>query len=264
VGNEFFPVPFEGRSALDNIYHRIEVSSEMRQNNSDGSNTNTVLDNLNLKEHQTQMCATNHSTSKPQVYGEEFITENVKVHSKNVGRIIGKGGQNIKRLQQNTNTHMSVVQSTIQGSQAIVEVSGSRQNVENATIELKNLNQSFLVSSQTAIGTYIKSSAVNLFLGHGERNIKEIQGKTRTKIKIDQAEDMTDPQHGGFRRLIIVGRQPDVIRAQETVEKFFADFPTASFSVENIWVQKDPKDFEDWRTEMSEHYSNINEEYCSY
>ncbi len=264
MGNEFFPVPFEGRSALDNINKRIEVKSEMHQNSCDGSNTNTVLENLNLKEHQTQICATNHSTSKTQICGEEFITENVKVHSKNVGRIIGKGGQNIKRMQQDTNTRMSVIQSTMPGSQAIVEVSGSRQNVENATIELKKLNQSFLVSSQTAISTYIKSSAVNLFMGHGERNIKEIQGKTKTKIKVDQAEDMTDPQHAGFRRLIIVGRLPDVIRAQETVEKFFADFPTASFSVESIWLQKDPEDFEDWRAEMSEHYSNINEEFCSY
>jgi predicted RNA-binding protein YlqC (UPF0109 family) len=185
-----------------------------------------------------------------QGFDDEFATERVPVHPDSVGRIIGKGGQNIKSMQRNTNTKMSVVRPTANETRTTVEISGTWGNVQRAKAVLaevglrhaqfarENTRRQYPSISQTVVHAYIKSSAVNLFNGHNGQTTNNIQIHTSTKIKVDQAEDITDVQHAGFRRIVIVGKTGDVANAQKAVDDFFREYPAAAFPIGDTWITR--------------------------
>jgi len=132
---------------------------------------------------------------------EPSITKTVDCDQGIVGRIIGRGGETIKYLQQTSNCHIQVDQNFPQGVPRKVVISGTPANVATA----EKLVHDVMTNGPPEIGpppgqTWITQtvecpqSVVGRVIGRGGETIKDLQARARCKIQVDQHVPQDQPK----------------------------------------------------------------------
>jgi far upstream element-binding protein len=143
--------------------------------------------------------------------GETLV---IDVPADMVGRIIGRGGETIKSLQNMSGTHINVDQNFPAGHPRKVTVSGTAQQIRvchEALLGVMRDGPNAAVGSMA--GTYsqtieVDSTLVGRIIGRGGETINDMQSRSKCRIQVDQS--MAD---GMPRKVTISGISPDRVAA---------------------------------------------------
>lgn len=130
------------------------------------------------------------------------ITETISCPHSIVGRIIGRGGETIRSLQQASGAHILVNQDFPEGTDRQVSITGRADGVQRAIAMIRELmsgepgTASSIISrvaQQLGIGTTrgisCPRAVVGRVIGKGGDTIKGLQRKYNASIQIDQSKD---------------------------------------------------------------------------
>lgn len=144
------------------------------------------------------------------------ITKSVNCPHGIVGRVIGKGGETIRSLQQASGAHIVVNQDFPEGHDRVVNVTGRADSVERAVKMVTDLIQGSPGSAQAVIQKYgvgvtqymdCQKSMVGRIIGKGGETIKDVQKRSGANVQIDQATDPCKITITGKREAADVARQ---------------------------------------------------------
>lgn len=171
---------------------------------------------------------TSNENASVQESADEILTETEEVGVDFVGRIIGKGGEQIRDLQARADCKVDVDQSGPPGAPKVITYQGTRSKIDFA----KNLVR-IICSHRSGMGQIelplgyatkkqlqVPSTVIGKIIGRSGDMIKLLQVKSQCKIQVDhtQGNDPTAP-----RSVTIVGNPDAVIRAEEMVNIIIAN-----------------------------------------
>ena len=159
---------------------------------------------------------------------DEILTETEEVSVEFVGRIIGKGGEQIRDLQARADCKVDVDQSGPPGAPKIITYQGTRAKIDFAKKLVRIIcnHRSGMGQIELPLGYATKkqlqvpSTVIGKIIGRSGDMIKELQTKSQCKIQVDhsQGNDPTAP-----RSVTVVGNPNAVIRAEEMVNIIIAN-----------------------------------------
>jgi far upstream element-binding protein len=119
-------------------------------------------------------------------------TEIMEIMQNMVGRVIGRGGETIKGLQQQSGAHITIDQNFPEGVPRKITVSGTADSVPRALQMIRALVEGgpSAVSVPGAAEAVLKidQSVVGKLIGKGGETIKGMQNQTGARIQIDQTQ----------------------------------------------------------------------------
>nr|BCL66124.1 C1, subunit of the circadian RNA-binding protein CHLAMY1 [Volvox africanus] len=147
------------------------------------------------------------SDSVPPSTGE--VQETVECPPGIVGRVIGRGGETIRTLQQASGAHILVNQEFPEGVPRLIVITGTQDAVQRATSMISELINGDHTSTQTVIQRFGVGSTevvecpkamVGRIIGKGGETIKDLQKRFNASIQIDQGSTpckvtITGPSH---------------------------------------------------------------------
>lgn len=159
---------------------------------------------------------------------DEILTETEEVGIDFVGRVIGKGGEQIRDLQARADCKVDVDQSGPPGAPKIITYQGTRVKIDFAKKLVRMIcnHRSGMGQIELPLGYATKkqlqvpSTVIGKIIGQRGDMIKLLQVKSQCKIQVDhtQGNDLTAP-----RSVTIVGNPDAVIRAEEMVNIIIAN-----------------------------------------
>lgn len=135
------------------------------------------------------------TNNKKDMDNYSFILK-VAVPNDKVGIIIGKGGITVKQIQEKTQAHIQIPPGPDDDNNAVRTLSiggDTKEVVEAAQMEiylaLQQQQQQAMQAPLNAIYLQVPDDKVGIIIGKGGQTIKELQGRTQTKIQIPPAAD---------------------------------------------------------------------------
>ncbi|KAG4301314.1 hypothetical protein PCANB_002292 [Pneumocystis canis] len=179
------------------------------------------------------------------------VVETIKIETNFVGLIIGRGGESLKLIEQETGARvqfypertstMNQRMATISGTQAQVDTAKKRifsAIEENKILKglasgIKNnideLNKSSLESRYSSIQIYIPNKAVGMVIGRGGESIRDLQERSKTYINIAHENETIH----GMRPAYIFGTPESIQTAKNMIDEIIKTDSVISFEAEN-------------------------------
>lgn len=119
-----------------------------------------------------------------------MATETMELPQNMVGRVIGRAGETIKGLQQQSGAHITIDQNFPEGAPRLITVSGTADSVPRALQMIKSLIEggpsAVSVPGAAEIILKIEQGVVGKLIGKGGETIKGMQTQSGARIQIDQ------------------------------------------------------------------------------
>ncbi|KAG4304863.1 hypothetical protein PORY_001538 [Pneumocystis oryctolagi] len=185
------------------------------------------------------------SSKKPKV------TETVKIETNFVGLIIGRGGESLKHIEQETGARvqfypertstMNQRMATISGTQAQVDTAKKRifsvieENkilkslASNMKNNIENLTKSTQANGYSSVQIYIPNKAVGMVIGRGGESIRDLQERSKTYINIAHENETIH----GMRPAYIFGTTESIQVAKDMIDEIIKTDSVISFEDEN-------------------------------
>ncbi|KAK6266534.1 hypothetical protein QUC31_017371 [Theobroma cacao] len=112
-----------------------------------------------------------------------------------IGGVIGKGGFNVKQLQQETGAGIHVEDATIESDERVIRVSAieglwnPRSQTIDAILQLQNKTSEFSEKGTVTTRLLVPSSKVGCILGQGGHVINEMRRRTQADIRVYSKDD---------------------------------------------------------------------------
>ncbi|KAK6913500.1 K Homology domain, type 1 [Dillenia turbinata] len=112
-----------------------------------------------------------------------------------IGGVIGKGGSNVKQLQQETGTNIQVEEASAESEERVIRVSAfeamwnPRSHTIDAILQLQNKTSEFSEKGGITTRLLVPSSKVGCLLGQGGQVINEMRRRTQADIRIYSKDD---------------------------------------------------------------------------
>jgi len=149
------------------------------------------------------------------------VEERGEVSSLYVGRVIGKGGEQIRDLQARSGCRIDVDQNVPPGHPRVITYRGTRKTVDFAKQLVALLCQEHGKEQDLPLGEasqkilIVPASSIGKIIGRGGEMIRELQSRSQAKIQIDHSgASGTDPQH---RQITLTGTQSSVTKSEEMI-----------------------------------------------
>uniref|UniRef100_A0A7N6A165 K Homology domain-containing protein n=1 Tax=Anabas testudineus TaxID=64144 RepID=A0A7N6A165_ANATE len=176
---------------------------------------------------------------KPSVYTSivAFTTEDFKVPDKMVGFIIGKGGEQISRIQLESGCKIQIASDSGGMLDRPCTLTGSPENIEQAKRLLSEIVEQCrygpgfhndLDGNSSIQQILIPANKVGLVIGKGGETIKQLQERTGVQMIMIQDDPMPT---GADKPLRITGDPHKVQQARELVVKLIRDKDQGDFRV---------------------------------
>lgn len=152
---------------------------------------------------------------------QDGITETLMVPSALVGRLIGRGGETIRQMQQSTDTHIQIDHAS-QGTERKITITGKTQeNVARAKAAILTTD-----SQDSSKTVECPPSLVGKIIGRGGETIRALQTASDARISVNQDFPPEVP-----RQVIITGKPEAVERAELMVNELIHGEPGSAQSV---------------------------------
>eukprot|EP00554_Chaetoceros_debilis_P000527 CAMPEP_0194097744 /NCGR_PEP_ID=MMETSP0149-20130528/58023_1 /TAXON_ID=122233 /ORGANISM="Chaetoceros debilis, Strain MM31A-1" /LENGTH=641 /DNA_ID=CAMNT_0038783773 /DNA_START=59 /DNA_END=1984 /DNA_ORIENTATION=+ len=187
--------------------------------------------------------AANGSTKPPvsNVSSSETITETAELMSQYVGKIIGKGGEQIRDLQARSSCRVDVDQNVPQGAPKIITYQGTREKIEFAKQLVSMLcfeggrDIELPLGHASQAQVQVPATVVGKIIGRGGEMIKELQSKSFAKIQVDHS----GAPDASYRTVTVIGNELSVKRAEEMINLLIANpMADASTAVDMLIREK--------------------------
>ncbi|CAA2975075.1 KH domain-containing At4g18375-like isoform X1 [Olea europaea subsp. europaea] len=112
-----------------------------------------------------------------------------------IGSVIGKGGFNVKQLQQETGASIHIENASVVSDEIVIRVSSfevlwdQRSQTIDAILQLQNRTSEYSEKGTIATRLLVPSSKVGCILGQGGRVINEMRRRTSADIHVFSKED---------------------------------------------------------------------------
>lgn len=165
------------------------------------------------------------------------VTETINIETNFVGLIIGRGGESLKHIEQETGARvqfypeqmstMNQRMATISGTQAQVDIAKKRifsvieENkilkglVSTMKNNIEELNKSALKNGYSSIQIYIPNKAVGMVIGKGGESIRDLQERSKTYINIAHENETIH----GMRPAYIFGTAVSIQVAKNMIDE---------------------------------------------
>uniref|UniRef100_A0A7N6ACQ4 K Homology domain-containing protein n=1 Tax=Anabas testudineus TaxID=64144 RepID=A0A7N6ACQ4_ANATE len=169
--------------------------------------------------------------------GKAFTTEDFKVPDKMVGFIIGKGGEQISRIQLESGCKIQIASDSGGMLDRPCTLTGSPENIEQAKRLLSEIVEQCrygpgfhndLDGNSSIQQILIPANKVGLVIGKGGETIKQLQERTGVQMIMIQDDPMPT---GADKPLRITGDPHKVQQARELVVKLIRDKDQGDFRV---------------------------------
>lgn len=141
-----------------------------------------------------------------------------------IGLVIGKGGENIKRIQNETGATVRVDPNTVdERGNKLCTITGTKSAVEDARIQVENVIESAGTSKRPRLQSEggdsyrlkIPASRTGAIIGKGGETIKSIKQQSGCDIELDKVAKDCGPEESIF---IIRGAQDKILKARALIE----------------------------------------------
>ncbi|KAG7314888.1 hypothetical protein KOW79_022191 [Hemibagrus wyckioides] len=160
------------------------------------------------------------------VHPRAIITEDFKVPDKMVGYIIGRGGEQITRIQLESGCKIQIAADSGGMIDRPCTLTGSPESIEQAKRLLSQIVERCRNGNETSQDVLIPASKVGLVIGKGGDTIKQLQ--ERTGVKMVMIQDGPMPT-GADKPLRISGDPYKVQQARELVAEIIRDKDQGDF-----------------------------------
>jgi len=152
---------------------------------------------------------------------QDGITETLMVPSALVGRLIGRGGETIRQMQQSTDTHIQIDHAS-QGTERKITITGkTEESVARAKAAILTTD-----SQDSSKTVECPPSLVGKIIGRGGETIRALQTASDARISVNQDFPPEVPRH-----VIITGKPEAVERAELMVNELIHGEPGSAQSV---------------------------------
>ena len=145
------------------------------------------------------------------------MNQEVMVPERKVGLLIGKGGETIRKLQEETGAKIVVSHEEREDKQKAVQIYGSKEQVQEAAQFVKammrfkgKLNPGELCQEDISVGSHEMGKVI----GRGGANIRDIRSTSGAVLEVLKEKS----EEGATTIIRIFGRQKNVNRAKEMLE----------------------------------------------
>ncbi|CAF5087166.1 unnamed protein product, partial [Rotaria sp. Silwood1] len=149
----------------------------------------------------------------------EYLVLEIQVPDYCVGSIIGKGGEVIKRFQQQYSVRCVFAkddEKILNENYRILIIRGQRYHVYEAEVEIRRLIADLPQYQQIEI--FIPDYACGYIIGKNGSNIKDIRDSTKARLNMDR-KIIDNLENKKFSRLIISGTNEQIVAAKTLVEE---------------------------------------------
>jgi len=150
-----------------------------------------------------------------------IIIEKGEVATHYVGRVIGKGGEQIRDLQARSGCKIDVDQNVPAGAPRVITYQGTRKTIDFAKTLVAILCSESGKDAKLPLGEakkkqlQVPATVIGKIIGRGGEMIKELQSKSQAKIQIDHSgAGGVDPS---MRLVTVIGTEQSVIKAEEMI-----------------------------------------------
>jgi len=158
--------------------------------------------------------------------------EEIKVDQNNVGYILGKGGETLRAIRQESGANLSIDQSTKEMGFSVVKIVGSEQAKKHAA-ELVNTKMAELRSGRSHAAEYrVEQAFVGWLIGKGGETVKTIKEQSGANVVIDQSTK----DHGFSTVRVLQG--PGSEMAREMIEVKLREVQASKTSFEEMRVDQ--------------------------
>ncbi|CAF0782804.1 unnamed protein product [Rotaria sordida] len=149
----------------------------------------------------------------------EYLVLEIQVPDYCIGSIIGKGGEAIKRFQQQYSIRCAFAkddEKILNENYRILIIRGQRHHVYEAEVEIRRLIADLPQYQQ--IEMFIPDYACGYIIGKNGSNIKDIRDSTKARLNLDR-KIIDNLENKKFSRLIISGTSEQIAAAKTLVEE---------------------------------------------
>lgn len=178
----------------------------------------------------------------------DIISETTELSSQFVGRIIGKGGEQIRDLQARSACKVDVDQNVPHGAPKIITYQGTRDKIDFAKSLVSMLcshtgkDMELPLGHAKKIQLGIPSTVVGKVIGRGGEMIKELQSKSFAKIQVDHSGAPDAPS----RIVTVIGNDLSVKRAQEMINLLVANPMADASTAIDMLIREKAQGNADW------------------
>lgn len=151
---------------------------------------------------------------------QDNVVETLMVPATLVGKLIGRGGETIRQLQQSTGTDIQIDHAG-QGSEKKITVTGSKENVAKAKTSILTID-----STESSKTIECPPSLVGKIIGRGGETIRALQSASEARISVNQDFPPEVP-----REVVITGKAEAVERAELMVQELIHGEPGSAQTV---------------------------------
>ncbi|UJR31634.1 hypothetical protein I4U23_019116 [Adineta vaga] len=163
----------------------------------------------------------------------EYLVLEVQVPVYCVGSIIGKGGEVIKRFQQQFSVRCAFAkddENNLNENHRILIIRGQRKHVYEAEVEIRRLIADLPQYEQ--IEMFIPENVCGYLIGRNGCNIKDIRDSSKARLNMDR-KIIDNLENKNFSRLIISGTSEQIAAAKTLVEERLYQFEQKQHEREN-------------------------------
>lgn len=239
----------EQREHRDHHPSNSSSSSSSVNNNISNNNNNNInhLSNSSSNSNNSQQSKTSHSMlSGPNTYPSGSTSSGMLSGNNNyssgsaderieiiiphavIGLVIGKGGENIKRIQNETGATVRVDPNTVdEKGNKVCTITGTKQAVEEAHNQVSNVIENAASNKRPRMQTEgseqyrmkIPASRTGAIIGKGGETIKSIKLQSGCDIELDKGSKDSGSEESIF---IIRGTQDKILKARAMIESRLA------------------------------------------
>ena len=216
----------------DNNNQRDSNLAPSRSNLSSGYNSQSQHDNFAPTQTTTPLLPSQstHQSGPPNTRSSEEKIDLIIPHSV-IGLVIGKGGENIKRIQNESGATVRVDPNTIdEKGNKLCTITGTKQAVDEAHAQVANVIENAAQNKRPRLGGNNDSSSdayrmkipahrTGAIIGKGGETIKGIKQQSGCEIELDKQAKECGPDESLF---IIRGSQDNIQKARSLIEQRLA------------------------------------------